>query len=87
MINVTNTHRKEDTHMNKYAYEIRLEILRMANDNLWQEYQATIDRNHRTTELAGSENTTNVFESANVPTQEKIIKLAEALYSFVEQTD
>ena len=80
-------HTERRTHMNKNAYEIRLEILRMANDNLWQEYQATIDRNHRTAELAGSENTTNVFESANVPTQEKIIKLAEALYSFVEQTD
>lgn len=72
----------------KNAYEIRLDILKMANDNLWQEYCREFEK-FQTIEMTanGQNQTGDAYTKACsfLPTPDKIKTYATELYKFVEQ--
>lgn len=73
----------------KNAYEIRLYILQLANQNLWQEYHKRFEY-LQTVEMFenGNNQSGKAYEQAEkyLPTTDMIQKYAEELYKFVEQT-
>ena len=68
--------------MNKNAYEIRLELLRMAHDDAMQKYQQIVNiylqKDNGVISLAQVE--------SSFPKPEEIIKRAGELYKFIERT-
>lgn len=68
--------------MNKNAYEIRLEVLRMAHSDLFSRYHEkmsclrAVDKNNEARNLEMSDSL--------YPTLENIIRRAQDLYAFVE---
>lgn len=68
---------------NKNAYEIRLDILHMANNNLWQTYHAQLEAAKQLffqdKSLVNYANDVEKFK----PTTEQIKDYAEELYKFV----
>lgn len=73
----------------KNAYEIRLQILLLANNNAWQEYAKRFEH-FQTVEMFDNANIQagKAYEQAApyLPTPEIIKKYAAELYKFVEQT-
>lgn len=68
----------------KNAYEIRLEILKEANSNLWQSYHNAVESS-RLDAAAKGDVTGAYFMSVNAPSPENIIEYAEKLYKFVSR--
>lgn len=72
----------------KNAYEIRLEILKMANDAQFGKYYQKLDRENRLLELQG-EGTPKILPAEVIdglfPKNEDILAHAEELYKFVCQ--
>lgn len=68
--------------MNKNAYEIRLEVLRMAHDDLFGKFHETVGTLRVNAETSGQ-----IFDPKTVeglyPQTADIISRAEELYSFV----
>ena len=72
----------------KNAYEIRLEILKMANDAQFGKYYQKLDRENRLLELQG-EGASKILPAEVIdelfPKNEDILAHAEELYKFVCQ--
>ena len=68
---------------NKNAYEIRLEILKMAHDEALSKYHQKIDQ-HRLNASRNDEQYNITLVDSLFPKSEDIIARAEALYRFVE---
>ena len=69
--------------MNKNAYEIRLEILKMAHDDATGRYYQKLDMHRHNADKHNMELSSTLVESL-FPTSEEIITKAEELYKFVE---
>lgn len=73
----------------KNAYEIRMEILKEANSNLFQEYHHKLDaaKQNLAAKQGGdwSKITGEYLDTVKVPTPEDIISYAEKLYKFVSR--
>jgi len=69
--------------MNKNAYEIRLEILRMAHDDAFGQYHHKISVAREDSQRFEKEFDSTLIERL-LPTTESIIARAEELYAFVE---
>lgn len=69
----------------KNAYEIRLEILRMAHDDATGRYYQKLDFLRRDADKFNKEMDPSLVESL-FPTSDEIITKAEELYAFVEGT-
>ena len=78
--------KKTNTHMNaqnKNAYEIRLEILKMAHDDATGKYYQKLDMHRTNADKSNKEYDPTLVESL-FPTSADIITAAEELYKFVE---
>ena len=71
------------TQTNRNAYEIRLEILRMAHDDATGRYYQKIDFYRRDADKFNKEFDPAIVESL-FPTSDEILTKAEELYAFVE---
>jgi hypothetical protein len=71
--------------MNKNAYEIRLEILKMAHDDAVNKYYQKLDL-HRTNADKNNETLNSILVESLFPTSADILVKAEELYAFVEGT-
>lgn len=69
--------------MNKNAYEIRLEILKMAHDDATGRYYQKIDQHRVNADKTNTTFDTTLVESL-FPKSADIIARAEELYTFVE---
>lgn len=69
--------------MNKNAYEIRLEILKMAHDDANGRYYQKIDQHRVNADRTNTPFDTSLVESL-FPTSAEVIARAEELYKFVE---
>ena len=69
--------------MNKNAYEIRLEILKMAHDDATGRYYQKLDMHRLNADKHNMELNSTLVESL-FPTSEEILVKAEELYKFVE---
>lgn len=69
--------------MNKNAYEIRLEILKMAHDDATGKYYQKLDFYRRDADKFDKELDPAIIESS-FPTSAEILAKAEELYTFVE---
>lgn len=73
----------------KNAYEIRLEILKEANSNLWNEYNNRLEgaRRNAIAALNGEEHRMSgeYVSAVKAPAPEDIIAYADKLYKFVSQ--
>ena len=74
-----NTH----TQTNKNAYEIRLEILKMAHDDATGKYYQKLDFYRRDADKFDKELDPAIIESL-FPTSAEMLNKAEELYAFVE---
>jgi hypothetical protein len=72
-----------NTHTNKNAYEIRLEILKMAHDDATGKYYQKLDFYRRDADRFDKELDTAIIESL-FPTSAEILVQAEELYKFVQ---
>ena len=70
--------------MNKNAYEIRLDILKMANDNIWQIYNTKLI-SARERAASKDDRTGDWINKVPIPNAKDIINVAEELYKFVEK--
>lgn len=70
---------------NKNAYEIRLEILKMAHDDAIGKYNQKIDM-HRNNACRHKEDFDTALVESLFPASADIIARAEELYTFVEGT-
>ena len=68
---------------NMNAYEIRLKILEIANNNTHQKYSQQIDVLRSNAAFRGQELDSNCLTSL-IPTTSEIIQHAQDLYTFVE---
>ena len=68
--------------MNKNAYEIRLEVLQMANNSLMSLFNAQCTQIHQTQSKGGAVFASDI--SALFPSVEDVKKRAMELYKFVE---
>lgn len=68
----------------KNAYEIRLDILRMANDNVWQKWHTDMDAERRNTQANGDDSGSWIKKISS-PTTDDVIKEANELYKFICQ--
>lgn len=68
---------------NKNAYEIRLEILKMAHDDATGRYYQKIDQHRINADRANAQFDTTLVESL-FPASADILARAEELYKFVE---
>jgi hypothetical protein len=73
----------EYTHMNKNAYEIRLDVLGMAHGTLMSKYHQKLDTKRVEAERAQAKFDDNVIDTL-LPTTSDIIAYANELYQFVE---
>jgi hypothetical protein len=69
--------------MNKNAYEIRLEILKMAHDDATGKYYQKLDQ-HRLNANRANEPFNITLVDSLFPKSEDILAKAEELYEFVE---
>ena len=69
--------------MNKNAYEIRLEILKMAHDDATSRYYQKLEAHRRNADTLNIAFSETLIESL-FPTSAEIIAKAEELYKFVE---
>ena len=68
---------------NKNAYEIRLEILKMAHDDATGKYYQKLDMHRHNADKFNTEFNPTLVESL-FPTSAEILAKAEELYAFVE---
>jgi hypothetical protein len=69
---------------NKNGYEIRSNVLEMAQNQAWKDYEATVQMGGtRVTKTAGDNTTTTTIEMPDVPGAIEILKTAQAFYDFV----
>lgn len=71
-------------HFNKNGYEIRTQMLEMAQSQLWQDYQAKWGAFTTSISKEGQEIVTKV-EMPTVPGVDQVLAAAEKFYSFVNQ--
>jgi hypothetical protein len=69
---------------NKNGYEIRAQMLEMAQTQLWQDYHANWGAFSTTVTKDGKEVVTKV-EMPTVPGVDKVLEAAEKFYAFVNQ--
>ena len=69
--------------MNKNAYEIRLDILRLAHDDLMGQYHHKISALQNNADKADTQFDTQVITSL-YPSTDEVIARAERLYKFVD---
>lgn len=69
---------------NKNGYEIRAQMLEMAQQQLWQDYQAKWGAFSTSISKDGSDVVTKV-EMPTVPGVEQVLEAAEKFYAFVNQ--
>jgi hypothetical protein len=69
---------------NKNGYEIRAQMLEMAQNQLWQDYHANWGAFSTTVTKDGKEVVTKV-EMPTVPGVDKVLEAAEKFYAFVNQ--
>ena len=69
---------------NKNGYEIRAQMLEMAQNQLWQDYHANWGAFSTTVTKDGKEVVTNI-EMPTVPGVDKVLEAAEKFYAFVNQ--
>jgi hypothetical protein len=70
--------------VNKNGYEIRAQILEMAQSQLWNDYQAKLGEFEATVKKEGDEVVTTVT-LPQVPGIEQVLEAAEKFYSFVNK--
>ena len=71
-------------HFNKNGYEIRTQLLDMAKDQVWNEYEHKFGEWSAKVERDGDEVVTKVKMPA-VPGIEQVLEHADKLYEFVNQ--
>ena len=69
---------------NKNGYEIRAQMLEMAQNQLWQDYQAKWGAFYTSVTKDGQEVVTKV-EMPTVPGVDQVLAAAEKFYAFVNQ--
>jgi len=69
---------------NKNGYEIRAQMLEMAQNQLWQDYHANWGAFSTTVTKDGKEVVTKI-EMPTVPGVDKVLEAAEKFYAFVNQ--
>ena len=69
---------------NKNGYEIRTQMLEMAQNQAWQDYHAKLGAFNTTVTKEGSEVVTKV-EMPTVPGVEQVLEAAQKFYDFVNQ--
>lgn len=69
---------------NKNGYEIRAQMLEMAQQQLWQDYNAKFGAFSTSISKEGTEVVTKV-EMPTVPGVEQVLEAAEKFYAFVNQ--
>ena len=69
---------------NKNGYEIRAQMLEMAQNQLWQDYHAKWGAYETTISKSGNEVVTKV-EMPTVPGVEQVLTAAQKFYDFVNQ--
>lgn len=69
---------------NKNGYEIRAQMLEMAQQQLWQDYNAKFGAFQTSVTREGKEVVTKV-EMPTVPGVEQVLEAAEKFYAFVNQ--
>lgn len=69
---------------NKNGYEIRAQMLEMAQQQLWQDYNAKFGAFSTSISKEGSDLVTKV-EMPTVPGVEQVLEAAEKFYAFVNQ--
>ena len=69
---------------NKNGYEIRAHMLKMAQNQLWQDYQAKWGAFYTSISKEGQEVVTKV-EMPTVPGVDQVLAAAEKFYAFVNQ--
>ena len=70
--------------MTKNAYEIRLDVLTMAHNDVLSKYHQTLDTHRHNAEKANAEFDANLIESL-YPKTSDILARAEELYAFVSK--
>jgi hypothetical protein len=70
---------------NKNGYEIRAQMLEMAQSQVWQDFHARWGQYETTVSKDGKEVVTKV-EMPQVPGAEKVLEAAEKFYNFVNNT-
>lgn len=70
---------------NKNGYEIRAEMLQMAQTQLWQDFQAKWGQYETSISKEGRDVVTKV-DMPTVPGVEQVLAAAERFYEFVNQT-
>lgn len=76
--------------VNKTGYEIRTHVLELAQHQLWQDYHAKWGQFETTIKRDGDTVVTTVTTPVDmpaVPTLEDIMKAAETMYDFVNQSN
>jgi hypothetical protein len=71
---------------NKNGYEIRAQMLEMAQSQVWQDFHARWGQYETTVSKDGKEVVTKV-EMPQVPGAEKVLEAAEKFYNFVNNTN
>jgi hypothetical protein len=73
--------------VSKTGYEIRSNVLEMAQIQAWKDYEATVQivqiGGTKITKTAGDNTTTTTIEMPDVPGSAEILKTAQAFYDFV----
>ena len=70
--------------VNKNGYEIRSNVLEMAQIQAWKDYDATLQiGGTKITKTAGDNATTTTVTMPDVPGTAEILKTAQAFYDFV----
>jgi len=69
---------------NKNGYEIRAQVLEMAQSQVWQDFHAKWGQFESTVSKDGKEVVTKV-EMPTVPGADKVLEAAEKFYNFVNQ--
>lgn len=67
---------------NKNGYEIRTKVLEMAQNQIWQDYQAKLGEYETSVKKDGDEIVTTVA-MPEVPGADKVLEAAEQFYNFV----
>ncbi len=71
---------------NKNGYEIRAQMLEMAQNQVWQDFHARWGQYETTISKDGKEVVTKV-EMPQVPGADKVLEAAEKFYNFVNNTN
>ncbi len=75
--------KEEHTHMNKNAYEIRLDILRMAHEEEMMLFNLKFEQLNRLADIQQNVVSQDVIDSLR-PTTAKVLARANELYTFVD---